>query len=332
MFMKRKLKSDRGFTLAELLIVVAIIGVLVAIAIPIFTSQLERSREAVDLSDVRSAYAEVMMAAITGDTSATYTKDSGQKIYKETDGTYSIMVTPLKQQKDDWQTPLPITIGGVSSNAGDTYWKGIPGPKGYCEITYHPLTSTGNEYVSFYWTGGTDNGNNPTLTPVPTQPIFPTETPTPTIPDNTITDVDSVVNKWGSYNWPSEPASGAGTTIKIDLDYGQLISYHDSNNNVKYYVVANENGYKGRELGSSQDQGHYYWTPDGANGDLIAITKNPPHTWKNAINGVIYNLSKGDIYIDPQGYTYVYKATSTNQSVPNGVGNSQWVKVLDNKN
>ena len=57
--MKRKLKSDRGFTLAELLIVVAIIGVLVAIAIPIFTSQLERSREAVDLSDVRSAYAEV---------------------------------------------------------------------------------------------------------------------------------------------------------------------------------------------------------------------------------------------------------------------------------
>ena len=50
------------------------------------------------------------------------------------------------------------------------------------------------------------------------------------------------------------------------------------------------------------------------------------------INGVIYNLSKGDIYIDPQGYTYIYKATSTNQSVPNGVGNSQWVKVLDNKN
>ena len=85
--MKRKLKSDRGFTLAELLIVVAIIGVLVAIAIPIFTSQLERSREAVDLSDVTSAYAEVMMAAITGDTSATYTKDSGQKIYKEMDGT-----------------------------------------------------------------------------------------------------------------------------------------------------------------------------------------------------------------------------------------------------
>lgn len=41
-----KLKSTKGFTLAELLIVVAIIGVLVAISIPIFTSQLEKSRDA----------------------------------------------------------------------------------------------------------------------------------------------------------------------------------------------------------------------------------------------------------------------------------------------
>ena len=81
MFMKRKIKSVKGFTLAELLIVVAIIAVLVAIGIPIFTSQLEKSREAVDLSDVRSAYAEVMMAAITGDTTAYYTKDANQTIY-----------------------------------------------------------------------------------------------------------------------------------------------------------------------------------------------------------------------------------------------------------
>ena len=42
-------KNNKGFTLAELLIVVAIIAVLVAIAIPVFTSQLEKSREATDM-------------------------------------------------------------------------------------------------------------------------------------------------------------------------------------------------------------------------------------------------------------------------------------------
>ena len=40
-------------------------GVLVAISIPIFTSQLERSREAVDLANIRGAYAEVVADNLT---------------------------------------------------------------------------------------------------------------------------------------------------------------------------------------------------------------------------------------------------------------------------
>lgn len=58
-------KNNKGFTLAELLIVVAIIAVLVAIAIPVFTSQLEKSREATDMSNVRAAYAEVVANYLT---------------------------------------------------------------------------------------------------------------------------------------------------------------------------------------------------------------------------------------------------------------------------
>lgn len=49
--------NKKGFTLAELLVVVAIIGVLVAISIPIFTSQLEKARESTDAANLRSAYA-----------------------------------------------------------------------------------------------------------------------------------------------------------------------------------------------------------------------------------------------------------------------------------
>ena len=60
-----KKNNNKGFTLMEMLIVVAIIAVLVAIAIPVFTNQLEKSREATDAANIRSAYAEVMACALT---------------------------------------------------------------------------------------------------------------------------------------------------------------------------------------------------------------------------------------------------------------------------
>ena len=105
-----KKSNSRGFTLAELLIVVAIIAVLVAVAIPVFTTQLEKSREATDLANVRSAYAEVMAAVITEDKTAVY---NGQTIYQSSDdGDVYKAVVPLKQKQAGWQSKLPITIGG----------------------------------------------------------------------------------------------------------------------------------------------------------------------------------------------------------------------------
>lgn len=53
------MRNKKGFTLSELLIVVAIIGVLVAISIPIFTSQLHKAEVATDWANVRAYYAEI---------------------------------------------------------------------------------------------------------------------------------------------------------------------------------------------------------------------------------------------------------------------------------
>lgn len=82
---KVDMRKKQGFTLAELLIVVAIIAVLVGIAIPVFTSQLEKAREATDAANIRDAYAEVMTKAIsTGD-----------------EDTITVSLT---QKKNAWQT------------------------------------------------------------------------------------------------------------------------------------------------------------------------------------------------------------------------------------
>ena len=60
--LKKIFKKEEGFTLAELLIVVAIIAVLVAVSIPIFTSQLEKSRESTDIANMRAAKAAAVTA------------------------------------------------------------------------------------------------------------------------------------------------------------------------------------------------------------------------------------------------------------------------------
>ncbi len=63
--MHEKTKSKRGFTLAELLIVVAIIAVLVAIAIPVFTTSLNKSKAATWEANARSVHADGVVQYLT---------------------------------------------------------------------------------------------------------------------------------------------------------------------------------------------------------------------------------------------------------------------------
>lgn len=100
--MKKILKSKKGFTLAELLIVVAIIGVLVAISIPIFTSQLEKAREATDLANIRAAYAECSSAVLTGEDPTTAATDKLTEIKDGSDVVGYSKTVDLQQKKAGW--------------------------------------------------------------------------------------------------------------------------------------------------------------------------------------------------------------------------------------
>ena len=111
--------NKKGFTLAELLVVVAIIGVLVAISIPIFTSQLEKAREATDMANIRAAYAEVVADGLT-----------------EPNKTHTATVT-MKQAKSDWETEgyiAGVSLADIATN-------------GSVEIKYVPTSGSSDAYV-----------------------------------------------------------------------------------------------------------------------------------------------------------------------------------------
>jgi prepilin-type N-terminal cleavage/methylation domain-containing protein len=149
-FLKR---NKKGFTLAELLIVVAIIAVLVAISIPIFTSQLEKAREATDAANIRSQYAEVMSEAITsgGDV-------NGKSLYG---------AVQLKQKKDGWQTSnlkenlkgMYAEVKGGGPKAGGTAWVEYISSSESVILHYEGGSSSGSSSDSGSGSGGTDSGS-----------------------------------------------------------------------------------------------------------------------------------------------------------------------------
>ncbi len=139
-----KRKSDKkGFTIMEMLIVVAIIAVLAAIAIPTFNGALTKSKEAADVANVRAAYAAMQIAILTDDAGVP---------------TNSI-TTPTKTKTSAGGTSAPITnyLSGDLNYEKLTYAYDGGDKKG--TITYTPAKLTGGngsavsgDVKTFVWT------------------------------------------------------------------------------------------------------------------------------------------------------------------------------------
>lgn len=135
------MKNRKGFTLAELLIVVAIIAVLVAISIPIFTGQMEKAREAADAANIRAQYAEVMAQAMSDAKSVNL------------GGTKRISLT---QKRSGWQTEqIEKSLAGIAVVKGD------PGTQAWTEYD----ADTGIVSIRFE-KAGQGAGSTPAFTPL----------------------------------------------------------------------------------------------------------------------------------------------------------------------
>ena len=79
-------KNEKGFTLMEMLIVVAIIAVLVAIAIPTFNASLNKARIATDEANIRAGYASTLATVLTNDFDVEQAADTEVTYYLLADG------------------------------------------------------------------------------------------------------------------------------------------------------------------------------------------------------------------------------------------------------
>ena len=129
-----KKNNKKGFTLAELLIVVAIIAVLVAIAIPMFTKQLEKSRETTDMANLRSAYGAATVYALN------YSVGTSTAYYDpKTDG--GIVFTDKN-----------ISIGQGTATSGGADTNQLPGG-----VTYSQGTDAKGKDIMIYFADGMVN-------------------------------------------------------------------------------------------------------------------------------------------------------------------------------
>ncbi len=105
----KKVNNKKGFTLAELLVVVAILAILIAIAVPIFGSAMDKARETAINANARAIKSAAMVSIMENNTAK---GANGWKAIATVDSDGSITLTSVTAATSGDTDSLPSTPTG----------------------------------------------------------------------------------------------------------------------------------------------------------------------------------------------------------------------------
>ena len=124
MKMRSKMQNQKGFTLVELMVVVVILGILVAIAVPVYNSVTEKAEASAIQANLRTLDGAIMQAKVT---------ETGTITWNDTTLLKYITGWPIKGPKScsyavdtiggqDRATVIITGTGTIGGNAAGTYY------------------------------------------------------------------------------------------------------------------------------------------------------------------------------------------------------------------
>lgn len=110
---KRRADGERGFTLVELMIVMAVISILLTIAIPAYLQSIKRAKEAVLKEDLHTMRNDIDQYTVDKEKAPQSLDDLVQAGYLKT-----IPIDPMTSRSDTWITSESDTLMSINETQG----------------------------------------------------------------------------------------------------------------------------------------------------------------------------------------------------------------------